>query len=43
MAPEIFNNIGYSYPADIWALGVILYKLLVGCFPFKGIFINIVF
>lgn len=37
MAPEIVNKVEYSGPpADIWALGVLLYALLNGWFPFKG-------
>jgi serine/threonine protein kinase len=40
MAPEIVNKEEYcGPPADIWALGVLLYILLCGTFPFKGIFI----
>ena len=34
MAPEIFQEKGYSYPADIWALGVLLYRLCSLEFPF---------
>lgn len=37
MAPEIVNKTEYcGPPADIWALGVLLYAMLQGCFPFKG-------
>ena len=37
MAPEIVSKIEYSGPpADIWALGVLLFALLCGKFPFKG-------
>ena len=35
MAPEIVSKIEYAGPpADIWALGVLLYALLCGRFPF---------
>lgn len=37
MAPEIVNRIEYSGPpADVWALGVLLFVLLCGCYPFKA-------
>jgi serine/threonine protein kinase len=37
MAPEIVTKIEYAGPpADIWALGVLLYAMLCGCFPFRG-------
>lgn len=38
MAPEILGKEECStgYPADIWALGVLLYQLLECDFPFKG-------
>ncbi|XP_077500042.1 serine/threonine-protein kinase PLK1-like [Amblyomma americanum] len=36
VAPEILTNKGHSYEADIWSVGCIMYKLLLGCPPFKA-------
>lgn len=37
MSPEIVNHQSHNYmKADIWALGVILYALISGNFPFVG-------
>jgi len=37
MAPEIVKRIEYyGPPADIWALGVLLFIILTGSFPFKA-------
>jgi MAP/microtubule affinity-regulating kinase len=38
IAPEVIQREGYyGKPADIWALGVLIYRLVVGTFPYKGI------
>lgn len=34
MAPEIWMGLPYSYEADFWSVGVLMYFLLVGRFPF---------
>ncbi|XP_014485518.1 PREDICTED: muscle M-line assembly protein unc-89-like isoform X3 [Dinoponera quadriceps] len=36
VAPEVTNNEGVSYPADMWAVGIITYILLSGISPFRG-------
>jgi len=37
MAPELVNKSDYyGKPVDAWALGVLLYVLLCGAFPFRG-------
>lgn len=37
MAPEIIKRKPYKgEPADVWAIGILLYTLVCGKFPFKG-------
>ena len=34
MAPEILSGKGYSYSADLWSLGVMLFEFMIGYLPF---------
>lgn len=36
MAPEILQGHGHSYPCDMWSMGIIIYQMLCGNFPFNG-------
>lgn len=37
MAPELFRNQNYSFPADIWSLGIVLYYLLYRKYPHENV------
>ena len=37
MSPEAYGKSRYSQKSDIWALGVILYEMLTGTTPDKGL------
>lgn len=36
LAPEIINESGYSYKADVWSLGVIMFEIMNLEVPFFG-------
>lgn len=36
MAPEIWEARPYNEKVDIWSIGVVMYYLLAGCYPFEG-------
>lgn len=34
LAPEILGSKGYSFPVDLWSLGVCTYEFLTGVIPY---------
>lgn len=46
MSPEIMEGKAYSYKTDIWSLGIMLFQMTMGFYPFLGmskqdLFLNI--
>ncbi len=38
IAPEVIKKMGYlGKPADIWSLGILLFCLVTGSYPFKNV------
>ena len=35
MAPEILEEMVHSYPCDIWSMGIMLFMMLSGNYPFS--------
>ena len=35
IAPEVISSLGHSFEVDIWAIGIIIYTLLIGKPPFE--------
>lgn len=35
IAPEILSGEGHTYPVDVWAVGILLYAMLIGKPPFE--------
>lgn len=34
MAPEVVNSLAYNHKCDLWSIGIVLYVILSGKFPF---------
>lgn len=37
MAPEILNDEPHTKEVDIWSVGILLFELIMGSNPFKGL------
>ena len=36
MAPEMINNEPYDYKVDVYSLGVLLYLIITGLYPYES-------
>jgi len=36
MAPEVISKKNYRYQSDLFAVGVIIYRLIMGVMPYKN-------
>ena len=36
MAPEMLNNEPYDYKVDVYSLGVLLYLIITGSYPYES-------
>lgn len=35
MSPERMEGKKYSFPSDIWSLGIVVYECITGVFPYE--------
>ena len=43
LAPEVLDGSGHSYEVDVWAIGIIIYTLIIGKPPFETTDINLTY
>lgn len=43
MAPEVVQSAGHKFPVDWWAVGILLYEMLIGVSPFFNKNRNVLF
>ena len=43
LAPEMINKQGHDYSVDWWAVGILMYEMLIGVTPFYSRSLNILF